>query len=75
MCHKLPFPLLPRVFPELVVTANTGPFSFVVVQIPVNISSLPYAFYVRGRNITEADSEIKRKKAVIGYVGLSSCVL
>ena len=71
MCHKLPFPLLPRVFPELVVTAKTGPFSFIVVQIPVNINSLQEAFYSSGRNLKEGDTDVKRKSPVIGYVAVS----
>lgn len=71
MCHKLPFPLSPRVFPVLVVTAKTDPLSFIVVQIPVNVNSLQEAFYSSGRNIKEGDSEVKRKRPVIGYVALS----
>lgn len=66
MCHKLPFPLLPRVFPVLLVTAKTGRHSFVVVQIPVDIKSLPEAFYSNGRNRREGDSALKRKTPVLG---------
>lgn len=58
-----------RVFPVLVVTAKTSPLSFMVVQIPVNIKSLPEAFYSSGRNLKEGDTEIKRKRHVLGYVG------
>lgn len=71
MCHKLPFPLSPRVFPELVVTAKTGPLSFIIAQIPVNINSLQEAFYSSGRNLKEGDTELKRKRPVIGYVAIS----
>lgn len=66
MCHKLPFPLLPRVFPVLLVTAKTGQHAFVVVQMPVNIKSLPEAFYSNGRNGREGDSLLKRKAPVLG---------
>ena len=55
-----------RVFPVLVVTAKRGKHSFVVVQIPVDISSLTEAMYSNGRNTHEGDSAMKRKKPVIG---------
>ncbi|MCJ1464693.1 hypothetical protein MMC07_003306 [Pseudocyphellaria aurata] len=74
ICHRLPFPLSPRAFPELVVTAKTGPLSFIVVQIPVNISSLPEAFYSNARNSKEGDTEIKRKRPVLGaYISIERC--
>lgn len=74
MCHKLPFPLSPRVFPELVVTARTGPLSFIIVQIPVNINSLQEAFYSSGRNLKEGDTELKRKRPVMGaYTSIERC--
>ena len=56
-----------RVFPVLVVTAKRGQHSFVVVQIPVDISSLTVAMYSNGRNLHEGDSKVKRKKPVLGY--------
>ncbi|KAL8874091.1 MAG: hypothetical protein Q9174_000527 [Haloplaca sp. 1 TL-2023] len=72
MCHKLPFPLMPRVFPVLVISAMTNltpsPDDFIVVQIPVDIQKSPKAFYSNGRNCIEGDTPIKRKKAVIGFV-------
>ncbi len=40
MCHELPAILSNRVFSVLVVTAKRGKDSFVVVQIPVDISNL-----------------------------------
>lgn len=40
MCHELPTMLSNRVFPVLVVTAKRGKSSFVVVQIPVDVSNL-----------------------------------
>ena len=66
MCHKLPSMLSNRVFPVLVVAAKRGKHSFVVVQIPVDISGLTGAMYSNGRNIHEGDSKMKRKKPVIG---------
>lgn len=68
MCHKLPFPLAPRVFPVLVITAETGVAEFVVVQIPVNLESLPEAFYSNGRNLKEGRSALQKEKPVLGYV-------
>lgn len=40
MCHELPAMLSNRCFPVLIVTAKRGGNSFVVVQIPVDISNL-----------------------------------
>ena len=67
MCHKLPAMLSNRVFSVLVVTAKRGKHSFVVVQIPVDISGLTVAMYSNGRNLHEGDSAVKRKKPVLGY--------
>lgn len=66
MCHKLPFPLLPRVFPVLVAHAMTGEDGFVVVQVPINLKALPASFYSSGSNQKQGDSAIKRKKPVFG---------
>lgn len=68
MCHKLPFPLTTRVFPVLVVTALTGTNEGIDVQIPIDIRNLPAAFYSNGRNLTEGDSALKKKKPVLAYV-------
>ena len=68
MAHKLPPPLQPRVFPVLVVTAKTGRDGFIIVQIPINLQSLPESFYSSGRNQKEGDSAVKKKKPVLGYV-------
>ena len=68
MAHKLPPPLQPRVFPVLIVTAKTGRDGFIIVQIPINLQSLPESFYSSGRNQKEGDSAVKRKKPVIRYV-------
>ncbi|KAL8936410.1 MAG: hypothetical protein Q9211_004202 [Gyalolechia sp. 1 TL-2023] len=67
MCHKLPFPLSTRVFPVLVITAKTGTNDFIIVQIPVDIKTLQEAFYSNGRNITEGNSALKRKKPILGF--------
>jgi hypothetical protein len=42
MLHKLPYPLKPRVFPVLVVTAFIEPRAFIIVQIPIEASELAY---------------------------------
>lgn len=65
MAHKLPPPLLPRVFCVLLVTAKTGKDGFIIVQIPVNLQSLPESYYSSGRNQKEGESEVKRKKPVL----------
>ncbi|KAL9603369.1 MAG: hypothetical protein Q9219_001231 [cf. Caloplaca sp. 3 TL-2023] len=76
MCHKLPFPLSPRVFSVLVITAKTGAQDFVVVQLPIDIESLPEAFYSNGRNVKEGDSSLKRRKPILGiYTSIERCVL
>ncbi|KAL8906064.1 MAG: hypothetical protein Q9207_002248 [Kuettlingeria erythrocarpa] len=81
MCHKLPSPLSIRVFPVVVVTARTGKNAFIVVQRPVDIKSLPEAFYSNGRNLQEGDSDLKRKSPVLGFVkhgvytSIERCVL
>jgi hypothetical protein len=68
MAHAFPFPLSPRIFPVLAVTANTTKpnSSFIVVQIPLDISTLPLSFYSNGRNVREGDSLQKKKKPVLG---------
>ncbi len=66
MAHALPFPMSPRVFPVLALTANTGEDQFVVVQIPINITTLPAAMYSNGRNVKDGDTEQKKKKPVLG---------
>lgn len=68
MCHKLPFPLYPRVFSVLVITAKTGREASIDMQIPIDIRALPEAFYSNGRNLKEGDSAQKRKRPVLGFV-------
>jgi hypothetical protein len=66
MAHALPFPLSPRVFPVLVLTANTGDDQFIVVQLPVDITAVPAALYSNGRNFRDGNTDQKRKKPVLG---------
>lgn len=66
MCHKLPWPLAPRVFPVLLVSAKTDSSSFIVVQVPVSIESLPESFYSNGRKLREGANTLKRRKPVLG---------
>ncbi|KAI9880659.1 MAG: hypothetical protein M1830_001663 [Pleopsidium flavum] len=74
MCHKLPWPLSPRVFPVLVVTAKTDRSGFIVVQIPASVESLPDSFYSNGRNLHEGDSALKKKRPVLGvYTSIERC--
>jgi len=66
MCHKLPFPLAPRVFPVLVVHALTGQDGFVVVQVPISLKALSVSYYSNRVNEKQGDSVVKRKKPVFG---------
>jgi hypothetical protein len=67
MCHSLPGPLSPRCFPVLVITAYTTPTSFLAVTVPVNLSTLPAAYYSTGRNTTDPSAtEHQKKKPVFG---------
>ncbi|KAF2142106.1 uncharacterized protein K452DRAFT_287314 [Aplosporella prunicola CBS 121167] len=78
MCHKLPFPCLNRVFCVLVVTAKTAESSFVVVQIPIDLSDFSDAdvLYGNGRNKRDAESALKRKKVIVGeYVSIERVTL
>ncbi|MCJ1366537.1 hypothetical protein MMC16_005666 [Acarospora aff. strigata] len=74
MCHKLPWPLSPRTFPVLLVTAKTARSSFIVVQIPVSIESLPDSFYGSGRNLRQGEDPLKRREPVTGvYASIERC--
>ena len=83
MCHKLPWPLRPRVFQVLVITAkikipekesstlyngdaalSRPKWGGVVVQIPVELKTLPEAFYGSGRHLIEGEEAIMRQKVV-----------
>ena len=56
MCHELPAMLSNRVFSVLVVTAKTANQSFIIVQIPVDISNLS-AVCIGFRSIASASAE------------------
>lgn len=78
MAHKIPPPLNNRVFSVLILTARStsSPQSFLVIQIPVNISKLDKALYSNGRHKNDGDSAIKKKDALMGeYVSIERCEL
>lgn len=71
MCHSIPSPLENRVFSTLVVRGKDFASSFVVAQIPVDLSEVPAAMYSNGRHRTEGDSAQKKEKVTIGeYVSV-----
>ncbi|KAK7550701.1 hypothetical protein IWX49DRAFT_371023 [Phyllosticta citricarpa] len=73
MAYQLPFPLANRAFAQLIITANSSSDSFVVVQIPVDLTDFPEAevLYINGRNKRDGDSTLKKKKTVRGeYVSV-----
>ncbi|MCJ1431748.1 hypothetical protein MMC27_001103 [Xylographa pallens] len=69
MCHRLPFPLHPRVFAVAVVTATTsapaGGAGLLVVQVPVDMRGLPQARYSNGGNVG-AGKGVRGKRCVVG---------
>lgn len=78
MAHNIPPPLNNRVFTVLVTTARSqiSPLSFIVVQIPVDISRIGTALYSNGRHKTDGDTSQKRKDVQIGeYVSIERCEL
>jgi hypothetical protein len=63
MSHHLPFPLSPRCFPILVLTAFTTRTSFLAVTVPVNLpATLDAAYYSSGRNTTDPSASAQQKK-------------
>ena len=58
--------LQPRVFSVLVICALKGTDSFIVAQIPVDLSQLDEALYSNGKNLQQGDNPQKRKKIVLG---------
>lgn len=69
MCHAMPFPLKPRCFPILVVTANVQPDDgFIAITIPVSLSAetTPTSYYSSGRNVLEAPDKQRKAKPVFG---------
>jgi hypothetical protein len=79
MAHHIPPPLNNRAFPVLVVTARSaGPDhpSFLVVQIPVDITKLNTALYSTHSNRQIGDSADKRKPVTLGqYVSIEHCTM
>ena len=69
MCHQLPFPLSPRTFSVVVLTAKgPGHRSLLVVQLPVDIRKLDAAVYSNRRNVTEREgrSHLQKTPTVLG---------
>jgi hypothetical protein len=78
MSHHIPFPLFNRTFCTLVISAidsaKTGTDSFILVQVPVNLTSVPTAFYSTGKNRKEGSTARQKKKVVLGqYVSVERC--
>jgi hypothetical protein len=78
MSHYIPFPLFNRTFPTLVISAidssKTGTDSFIVVQVPVDLTAVPTAFYSTGKNRKEGSTSRQKKKVVLGqYVSVERC--
>ncbi|KAI9818170.1 MAG: hypothetical protein M1827_000795 [Pycnora praestabilis] len=70
MYHHIPWPLGNRAFSIVVITAKTGPSSFIVVRIPVDITTLPLAFYSNGRHAREGDATQKKNIVAGQYVSI-----
>ena len=72
MCHKLPWPLQPRVFSVLVIEFRPmDPLLFFVVQLPVDLSEFDGPTYSNGRVQAQRGDEaskVERRPCVIGYV-------
>lgn len=66
MAHSIQFPLGPRVFSTLVLTARDSPSTFLTVQVPVDLSSVTTAKYSNGSNRESGKTAQEKKKAVIG---------
>lgn len=74
MAHAVQFPLAPRVFSTLVLTARDSPSSFLTVQIPINLSTVPTVKYSNGSNRSSGSTAQEKKKPVIGrYVSVERC--
>ncbi|MCJ1317492.1 hypothetical protein MMC15_002817 [Xylographa vitiligo] len=72
MCHRLPFPLRPRVFAVAVATARTlapggegAGEGLVVVQVPVDVRGWPRAGYTNGGNVREGGG-VQARRCVVG---------
>ena len=78
MAHHIPPPLNNRVFSVVVATARftaTSP-SFIVVQIPVDVTKVPKALYSNGRHKQAGDTAQKKKDITLGqYVSIERAEL
>jgi len=74
MAHRIPFPLLNRVFAVVVVTGKSND-GFVVVQVPVRLEAVQAARYSNGANKKDASLKgLQKKGVVIGeYVSIERC--
>jgi len=74
MAHKIPFPLLNRVF-AVVVVSGKNKDGFVVVQVPVRLEAVQAARYSNGANKKDASLKgLQKKGVVIGeYVSIERC--
>ena len=66
MTHHIPSPLQNRTFSTLVTRAITREGSFLVVQIPVDITKIPEALYANGRNVKDGETSQKKQKVTVG---------
>ena len=74
MVHAIQFPLAPRLFSTLILTARDSPSSFLTLQIPVDLSSVSSAKYSNGSNRTSGKTAQEKKKTVTGrYVSVERC--
>ena len=74
MAHAIQFPLAPRMFSTLVLTARDSPSSFLVVQVPIDLSAVQVAKYSNGSNRTSGKTSQEKKKPVFGrYVSVERC--
>jgi hypothetical protein len=73
MAHNIHFPLNNRVFSTLILTARDSD-SFIVVQVPVDVSAVPSAKYATGKHRTEGSTAQQKKSVVFGrYVSVERC--
>jgi hypothetical protein len=78
MSHHMPFPLRNRTFSTLVVSAidtkKSGTPSFILVQIPIDLTKVSTAVYSTGTNSTQLEGKLQKKKVVLGqYVSIERC--
>lgn len=66
MAHAIQFPMDPRAFATLVLTARDSPSSFLTVQVPIDLSKVTAAKYSNGSNRTKGTTAQEKKEPVIG---------